>query len=240
VFGSDEGEARAGEVHERMATNTAESYDGSRAPRSHIVVGTRLDSIADSPFARCCFVALAYRLPVQTATSALERATARSVRIRHPTHEPCCGQSGCERYSRIPVTATTRVIRRSTFLDPKPGRDVNGISPLVHSNPDKPPSPSELVAADAPLATMVEPGAPARWQKWLRRLLSRRFSVFFGSCVDCSPNQTNYSRTFAVGTVCVWRLNCVKTGSPSFRLRGMPSVTAWVIAVASRSGGYRS
>jgi hypothetical protein len=70
VFGSDQDETGAGEVHEGMAANTAESRDGPPAPRSHLDrVGTRLDSIADGPFACCCFVALVCRLPVHTATS---------------------------------------------------------------------------------------------------------------------------------------------------------------------------
>jgi hypothetical protein len=69
VFGSDENEARAGEVHEWMTANTAESHDGSPAPRAHLDrIGTRLNVIANGPFACCCFVALVYWLPVHAAT----------------------------------------------------------------------------------------------------------------------------------------------------------------------------
>jgi hypothetical protein len=51
VFGSDQDEARAGEVHEGMTANTAESHDSSPAPRSHLDrVGTRRDRIANGPY----------------------------------------------------------------------------------------------------------------------------------------------------------------------------------------------
>jgi hypothetical protein len=98
------------------------------------------------------------------------RLRLRRVRSGHrgtcgPAQAPICGRPRRERYSRIPVTATTRAIRRSIVLDPKPGRGVNGISPLVQSNPEGSPAPFACEAADVPRATRVEPGAPARWQK---------------------------------------------------------------------------
>ena len=69
MFGSDEDEARAGEVHEWMTANTAESHDGSPAPCPHLdLVGTRRDPIADGPFTGGRGVILVCRLPVHAAT----------------------------------------------------------------------------------------------------------------------------------------------------------------------------
>src|SRR5215217_7592668 len=129
--------------------------------------------------------------------------------IRHQTsqhHTP-----SAEHYSLIRVTATTRVSRRSIVFAPKPGRGGKAMSPRVQSNPDGSTAPA---AVAVPLATRVESGAPARRQKSYRRLLSLRFSVFFGSCVARSPNQTNHSRTLAVGTVRVSRWGWVTTCPP--------------------------
>jgi hypothetical protein len=73
VFGSDQDEARAGKVHEWMTANTAESHDGSPAPRSHLdLVGTRRDLIANGPFTGGRCVALVDRLPIHAATSFMD------------------------------------------------------------------------------------------------------------------------------------------------------------------------
>jgi hypothetical protein len=69
VVGSDEDEARAGEVHEWMTAHGTESDDGSPAPRSHLdLVGTRRDIIANGPFTGGRFVVLISQLPIHAAT----------------------------------------------------------------------------------------------------------------------------------------------------------------------------
>jgi hypothetical protein len=68
VFGSDEDESGAGEVHEWMTANRAESDDGPTAPCPHLdLVGTRRDMIANSPFTGGRFVALVSRIPSHAA-----------------------------------------------------------------------------------------------------------------------------------------------------------------------------
>ena len=69
MFGSDEDEAGAGEVHEWMTAHRAESDDGSPAPCPHLdLVGTRRNVIANDPFAGGRIVALVSRIPRHTAT----------------------------------------------------------------------------------------------------------------------------------------------------------------------------
>jgi hypothetical protein len=69
VFGADEDEAGAHEVHEWMTAHRAESDDGSPAPCPHLdLVGTRRDMIANGPFTGGRFVTLVSRLPIHAAT----------------------------------------------------------------------------------------------------------------------------------------------------------------------------
>jgi hypothetical protein len=69
VFGSDEDEARADEVHKWMPAYGAEAHDGSPAPCPHLdLVGTRRDMIANGPFTGGRCVALVDRLPIHAAT----------------------------------------------------------------------------------------------------------------------------------------------------------------------------
>jgi hypothetical protein len=69
VFGSDEDEAWAGEVHEWMAAHRAESYDSPLAPCPHLdLVGTRRDMVANDPFTGGRFVPLDLRIPRHAAT----------------------------------------------------------------------------------------------------------------------------------------------------------------------------
>jgi hypothetical protein len=69
VFGSDEDEARAGEVHKWMTANTAEAHDGSPASRPDLdLVGTRRDPIPDAPFTSCRVAILGWRLPGHALT----------------------------------------------------------------------------------------------------------------------------------------------------------------------------
>ena len=70
MFGPDEDETGAAEVHEWMTAHRAESDDDPPAPCPHLDrVGARRDSIADDPFTRCYFVTLVCWLPVHPATS---------------------------------------------------------------------------------------------------------------------------------------------------------------------------
>src|SRR5829696_8327724 len=69
VFGSDQDEARAGEVHKWMSAHGAEAHDGSPDPCPHLdSVGTHRDMIANGPFTGGRFVALVDRLPIHSAT----------------------------------------------------------------------------------------------------------------------------------------------------------------------------
>jgi hypothetical protein len=70
VVGSDQDEARAGEVHEWMTAHGTESHDDPPAPCPHLDrVGTRRDLIANGPFTGGRCVALISRLPIHAATS---------------------------------------------------------------------------------------------------------------------------------------------------------------------------
>jgi hypothetical protein len=69
VFGPDEDETGAAEVHEWMTAHRAESDDGSPAPCPHLdLVGTRRDMVANDPFTGGRFVPLDLRIPRHAAT----------------------------------------------------------------------------------------------------------------------------------------------------------------------------
>jgi hypothetical protein len=69
MFGSDEDEAKPGEVHQWMTAHRAETDDGPPAPCPHLdLIGTRGDLIANGPFTGGSFVVLISQLPSHLAT----------------------------------------------------------------------------------------------------------------------------------------------------------------------------